>query len=104
MPRVKGRHVDCARDKNHAEVVGWYKQAGCSVLDLADIGGGCPDLLIGCAGVEGFAEVKQEGEGLRPNQETFHRDWRGGKPWTVSTLSNVIEHITWLRKRAAGRA
>lgn len=100
MPRVKGGHVNCRRDGNQPEVVSWYLQQGCSVLDLSDIGGGCPDLLIGCAGVDGFAEVKMPGEDLRPNQVTFNRDWRGQQPWKVTTMQDVIGHVAYLRKRA----
>lgn len=34
------------RDDNHAEVVKALRQAGCFVVDLADVGNGCPDLLV----------------------------------------------------------
>lgn len=100
MPRVKGHHVEGKRDDNQSEIVGWYLQLGCSVVDLGDIGNGCPDLLIGCAGIDGLAEVKVPGEDLRSNQVLWNAKWRGGRPWKVSTQSDVIDHVAWLRKRA----
>lgn len=100
MPRVRGRHIEGKRDENQSPIVGWYEQLGCSVQDLGDIGHGCPDLLIGCAGIDGFAEVKVPGEDLRSSQVTFNAKWRGGRPWKVSTQTDVIDHVAWLRKRA----
>ena len=100
MPRVRGRHVEGRRDENQPDVVGWYKQLGCSVVDLGDVGNGCPDLLIGCAGETGLAEVKVEGEELRPTQVRFNAEWRGRKPWTVRTMQDVVDHVANLRKRA----
>jgi hypothetical protein len=100
MPRVGGRHIEGKRDANQSPVIGWYQQLGCSVVDLGDVGRGCPDLLIGCAGEDGLAEVKVEGEELRPSQVTFNDKWRGRRPWKVSTMNDVIEHVAFLRKRA----
>ena len=37
-------------DSNHAEIIGFYEELFCSVLDLHKVGGGAPDLLVGCAG------------------------------------------------------
>lgn len=33
-------------DSNHREVVAALRAAGCEVLDLSRVGGGCPDLLV----------------------------------------------------------
>lgn len=100
MPRVAGGHRNCRRDDNHNDVVGWYEQAGCSVIDLSDVGGGVPDLLIGCAGEDGLAEVKTADGELSASQKRFNRDYRGRKPWTVRTLDDVLAHVAFLRKRA----
>lgn len=34
-------------DRNQAEIVDRLRQLGCSVIPLHQVGGGCPDLLIG---------------------------------------------------------
>lgn len=88
------------RDANHATVVGWYTQAGCSVLDLSQVGYGCPDLLVGCAGVSDLCEVKIEGEELRLDQQTFRDKWRGSRAVKVSTMDEVIAHVAHMRARA----
>ena len=90
----------CRRDANHSEVSDWYRQAGCSVLDLSQVGMGCPDLLIGCAGVCDLVEVKVEGADLRADQRTFNDKWRGSRPWKVTTLDDVLRHVSDLRRRA----
>ncbi len=61
---------------------------------------GHPDLLIGCAGVTGLAEVKSEDGTLTPAQQTFLQAWRGGEVVIVRTQDDVINHVSKLRKRA----
>jgi len=101
MPRGKsGKPISCRRDGNHDQVARWYEQTGCSVVDLSQVGGGCSDLLIGCAGVTDLSEVKMPGEELRPDQKTFNTKWRGSRPWKVSKLDDVLEHVADLRRRA----
>lgn len=92
-------------DGNHAEVIGWYEELFCSVLDLHKVGGGCPDLLVGCAGRDELVETKPEGGQLRPNQVTFNKTWRGRKVTLVRTQADVIAHVQELRERVSrGRA
>lgn len=88
------------RDANHQDVVKWYRQLGCTVVDCADMALGHPDLLIGCAGVTGLAEVKTEDGALTPAQQTFLANWRGGEVAIVTTQDDVIEHVQRMRKRA----
>lgn len=100
MPRVRGKLIEAKRDGNHAAVVGWYEQLGCSVIDLSTLGGGISDLLIGAAGLTDLAEVKLLGKDLRPNQVTFNDRWRGSRPWKVQTLDDVQAHVSDMRRRA----
>lgn len=100
MPRVKGRMIEAPRDANHAAVVGWYEQMGCSVVDLSTLGGGLSDLLVGAAGVTDLVEVKMLGKELRPNQVTFNDGWRGSKPWKAQTRDDVQAHVQHMRFRA----
>ena len=64
-------------DANQPEIVKALKAAGCSVLDLHEVGKGCPDLLVGWQGQDLLVEIKTEDGKLEPVQVDFHRDWRG---------------------------
>ena len=101
MPRVKGRLVEAPRDENQSQIIEWYERLGCSVCDLGAVGGGMPDLLIGCTGVVGLAEVKIEGADLRPNQRTWNERWRGAQPWLVRNLDDVAAHVKHMRLTAS---
>jgi len=71
--KLRGR-----RDANHAAIVATFRVCGCSVLDLANIGDGCPDILIGRNGVNVLVEIKN---GSKPQltepEEKFYGDWKG---------------------------
>ena len=75
-------------DDNQSPVVRRLRQIGCSVLSLAPIGSGCPDLLIGYHGLNTLLEVK-DGEKapsarkLTGDQVRFKSEWRG--QWVVVT-------------------
>ena len=69
-------------DANHAEVVAAFRALGCSVLSLAGVGNGCPDLLVGVAGRNHLVEVKDGGKpkskrALTPLEQEFAQRWRG---------------------------
>lgn len=81
-----------------------YRDFGCSVEDLGAVGGGIPDLLIGCAGVTDLVEVKMPGELLRPSQQAFNGRWRGSCPRKVETFEDVEAHVHDMRRRARGKA
>lgn len=46
-------------DQNHAEIVHALRDVGCSVLSLASLGRGAPDLLCGYKGRNVLLEVKK---------------------------------------------
>ena len=67
-------------DANQAAIVRALRQAGASVCNLASVGGGCPDLLVGFAGHNYLLEIKNlEGHRLRytPAERGFMDAWRG---------------------------
>ena len=70
-------------DANHGDIVKAAEQAFCSVLQLHQVGGGCPDLILGRKWRYGpqnlLVEVKTEDGELTPDQIRFHREWRGQK-------------------------
>lgn len=75
------RHA-CKIDVNQPEIVAALRKAGCSVELLHRVGGGCPDLLCGRAGVNHLLEVK-DGEKppsariLTGDEKCWHRNWCG---------------------------
>lgn len=89
------------RDGNHAAIRDFLREVGWSVLDLGDRGDGCPDLLVGAAGVNVLLEVKLPGrEGdLEPAQVTFHTTWRG----QVSVVSSCEVALDIVTKEVARR-
>ena len=69
-------------DANQREVVAALRGAGASVQLLHAVGEGCPDLLVGYKGLNMLLEVKDgskppSAQKLTPQQEEWHRDWRG---------------------------
>ena len=69
-------------DANQREVVVALRGAGASVQLLHAVGEGCPDLLVGYKGLNMLLEVKDgskppSAQKLTPQQEIWHRDWRG---------------------------
>jgi hypothetical protein len=69
-------------DANQREVVAALRGANASVQLLHAVGEGCPDLLVGYKGLNMLLEVKDgskppSAQKLTPQQEIWHRDWRG---------------------------
>lgn len=87
------------RDGNHSQVVGWYRQLGCSVAETHDAGLGVPDLFVGCCGITDPVEVKTSDGKLLPSQQTFVMSWRGSATRIVRTQDEVIEHVHDMRRR-----
>ena len=84
-------------DDNHREVVEALRQHGCSVLDLASVGKGCPDLLVGYNGVNYLMEVK---DGSKPpsrrkltnDQQVWHCNWTG-QAVVVQSAEQAVDYI-----------
>lgn len=83
------------RDRNQVEIVEAFRKLGWSVLDLADVGRGMPDLVIGDKSHGTFlVEVKNPAtyygrKGLSRSQTRFAEKW-GGLVHVVKTLDDVI--------------
>lgn len=88
--RTRGR-----RDNNHREIVTALRHAGMTVLDLASVGGGCPDLLVGWRGQQWLVEVKSDGGRLTAAQQEFLDTWAGD----VIVAHDIEEAITQITKR-----
>jgi Holliday junction resolvase len=88
-------------DANQTELVALYRKLGCSVVSLAAVGAGVPDLLIGCNGITDLAEVKDgdkppSAQKLTPDQVRWHEKWAGSLR-VVNSPDDVIEHVAQLR-------
>lgn len=73
---------DAKIDANQPEIVETFRAMGCSVVSAAPMGKGFPDLIVGYRGRNYLIEVKDGSKPpskrkLTPDQEDFHRDWRG---------------------------
>ena len=82
------------RDENHKRIVNAARNLGCTVLDLGDVGGGCPDILVGFRGENVLVEIKDGSKFpsqryLTEDQKEFFRSWRG---WVVK-IESVVELV-----------
>jgi Holliday junction resolvase len=78
-------------DQNQPEIVKALRGAGVSVLSLAQLGSGVPDLL--CCDTKGrhaLIEVKMPGEKLNELQESWHECWNG-KIAVVRSIEEALE-------------
>ena len=81
-------------DDNQAVIVAAYRGVGASVTPTHTAGDGFPDLAVGFRGQNFLVEVK-DGEKppsrrkLTPDQEEWHRAWRG----QVAVVKNVSEAL-----------
>jgi len=75
-------------DENQPQIVKALRKAGADVLSLAEIGKGCPDLLVWAGGEYYLVEIKNPDKPIKdreltPQQVQFHSTWKG--------IINVIE-------------
>ena len=64
-------------DNTQPVIVRALRDCGWTVLDLSGVGHGCPDIIVGAAGVNVALELKSPRGGLTPDQVEWHADWRG---------------------------
>jgi len=89
-------------DENQSQLVAALRSAGCSVTLLHQVGEGCPDLLIGVAGVTGLAEVKDGAKSASrrvktPAQVVWWREWRGGPVATITDIEGALHFAAFLK-------
>ena len=85
-------------DANHGDIVEALRGIGCSVLSLAPLGKGAPDLLVGYWGRNTILEVKDGSKPpskrkMTPDEEAFAEAWRGQYA-VVETVEQAIEAVT----------
>lgn len=77
-------------DGNHTAIVAALRQVGASVVSLANLGKGVPDLLVGKSGRTWLVEVKQPGGKLTEDQQAFASSWRGSPVWVVRSVEDAL--------------
>ena len=83
-------------DRNQPEIVQDLRTYGASVVSLAAIHGGVPDLLVGYRGVNLLMEVK-DGElpeskrRLTPKQQEFFVQWGGQRVTVLNSVDAIAE-------------
>ena len=84
-------------DSNQTPLVEAYRQLGCSVQHLHQLGKGCPDLLIGFGwpgdgiGLNILQEVKYGNADLTGDEPEWHAKWKGQVEIVSSTAENAID-------------
>lgn len=75
------------RDANHKDVGDYLRALGWSVLDLASLGNGCPDLAVGKPGFAALIEIKDgskppSARKLTEDEQRVRDNWQG--PYVVA--------------------
>lgn len=81
-------------DRNQREIVATLRQVGATVQPIHEIGGGCPDILVGFRGQNYLIEVKAPGSERRLTrlEVEWLEEWRGQSA-VVSTSEQALDII-----------
>lgn len=87
-------------DVNQPAIVKIFRELGCSVLILSDLGKGCPDILLGFRGKNYLIEIKngarpKSGRTLTPAEMRFFEGWLG----QVDIIASEDEAIEFIKIR-----
>jgi Holliday junction resolvase len=86
-------------DTNHKEIVVALRQAGATVVSLASMKHGCPDLLVGYNGETILMEIKRDSKSrFTPDQLDFMGKWKGGAISRVDSIDAAIRALGITRK------
>jgi hypothetical protein len=85
-------------DSNHKEIVAALRQVGATVVSLAAMKHGCPDLLVGYQGETMLMEVKMPKGKFTPDQLDFLGKWKGGAISRVDSVDAAIRALGITRK------
>lgn len=86
-------------DGTHREIVDVLRAMGASVLSLAAVGKGCPDLVVAFRGRTYLAEIKNGklvGWRLTNAQKRFRATWNA----PIAVLDSVDTAVAWLNRLA----
>jgi hypothetical protein len=80
-------------DTNHGEIVQALRGIGASVVSLAGVGSGCPDLAVGLRGETFLLEVKTPKGKMTIDEMCFMTTWKGHY-MIVRTVDQAIDAVT----------
>lgn len=83
-------------DENQPMLVEAFRRLGCSVLSLAAIGKGVPDLLVATSGITWLVEVKIPKGRENQKQLEFAETWQGCRA-VVRDLAGVETVVKTMR-------
>jgi Holliday junction resolvase len=86
-------------DTNHKQIVEALRKAGASVVSLASMRHGCPDLLVGYGNVTLLMEVKKDEKAkFTPDQLDFIAKWKGGPVCRVDSVESALRALGTIQK------
>ena len=86
-------------DTNHKEIVKALRELGATVVSLASMKHGCPDLLVGYAGETLLMEIKRDAKAkFTSDQLDFLGKWKGGAISRVDSVDAAIRALGITRK------
>ena len=86
-------------DANHSKIVAAFRELGVSVLSLANLGQGVPDLLVARCGVTMLVEVKAPKGKETEDQLRFFEGWQG-QIFIVRDVAGVLTVVRLLKEQA----
>lgn len=86
-------------DTNHSTIVAAFRKLGCSVLSLASLGRGVPDLLVSLGGITWLVEVKMPKGKETGDQIAFISGWKGCRA-LVRDLEGVLTVVRSLQEQS----
>jgi hypothetical protein len=95
------QHRNQHRDANHKAIVAALTYHGCIVADLANAGGGVPDVLCGFRGVLFLVEIKTATGSLSKKQREFFDQWTEYPALVLRSSDDVFDVMEVLRNAYA---
>jgi Holliday junction resolvase len=91
-------------DANHAQIVDCFRKMGCSVLSLAAMGKGVPDLLVATKGITWLVEVKSGKSKENELQKEWAENWQGARALVRDTqgVETVVKTMRSSQKNGHG--
>lgn len=76
-------------DSNQKKIVENLREMGMTVIDLHEVGHGCPDIAVGYRGLNFLFEIKGRHGKLTDDQKLFKEQYRGQYDVIRSTMDAV---------------
>ena len=92
-------------DANHGVIVDTFRQLGCSVVSLASVGSGCPDIIVGFRRRNLLVEIKDGKKApsdrkLSSDEKSFFETWKGAACVVISRDEAIVVFNNFLNTPA----